>query len=86
MDLPFTTRIGIITHWYSALPRTLFLPGDGNIFTSDLTGDGSFAGNTTGANGDLLPTTNIGSLAAASASMICAHSSAITTRPSQGRR
>ncbi len=61
MDLPFTTRIGIITHWYSALPRTLFLPGDGNIFTSDLTGDGSFAGNTTGANGDLLPTTNIGS-------------------------
>src|SRR4029077_4699004 len=32
-----------------------------SIFTADLTGDGSGAGNTTGAQGDLLPGTNIGS-------------------------
>jgi len=60
MDLPFATRIGFVTHWYSALPRTLLLPS-GSIFTADLTGDGTFAGNTTGSQGDLLPTTDIGS-------------------------
>ena len=59
-DIPFATRLSFVTHWYSALPRTLELPS-GSIFTADLTGDGTFAGNTTGANGDLLPGTNIGS-------------------------
>jgi hypothetical protein len=65
-DLPATTRISFITHWYSALPRTLFLPTPANgstgaIFTSDLTGDGTFAGDTRGVQGDILPGTNIGS-------------------------
>lgn len=65
-DLPAATRISFTTHWYSALPRTLFLPTPANgntgaIFTSDLTGDGTFGGNTTAAQGDILPGTNIGS-------------------------
>jgi len=64
-DLPATTRISFITHWYSALPRTLLLPtppsNNGAIFTSDLTGDGTFAGDTRGVQGDILPGTNIGS-------------------------
>jgi hypothetical protein len=62
-EFPFATQIGVVTHYYSALPRSAFLPtpGAGAIFTSDLTGDGTFAGNTTGANGDLLPGSNIGS-------------------------
>jgi hypothetical protein len=59
-DLPLLTRLSFTTHWYSSLPRTLLLPG-GSIFTADLNGDGTGAGNTTGANGDLLPGTNIGS-------------------------
>ncbi len=60
LDLPLATRISFVTHWYSALPRTLLLPG-GSIFTADLTGDGTGAGNTLGSQGDLLPGTNIGS-------------------------
>ena len=60
LDLPATTRISFVTHWYSALPRNLLIPA-GSIFTSDLTGDGSFAGDTRGSQGDLLPGTNIGS-------------------------
>jgi hypothetical protein len=60
MDLPFFTRLSFVTHWYSALPRTLLVPA-GSIFTSDLTGDGSFAGDTRGSQGDILPGTNIGS-------------------------
>lgn len=59
-DFPWATRISFVTHWYSALPRTLFLPA-GSIFTADLTGDGTFGGNTTGSQGDVLPGTNIGS-------------------------
>jgi carboxypeptidase family protein len=59
-DVPLATRISFTTHWYSALPRSLLLPG-GSIFTADLTGDGTFTGNTTGSQGDLLPGTNIGS-------------------------
>jgi hypothetical protein len=60
MDLPLATKIGFVTHWYSPLARTLLLPG-GSIFTADLTGDGTGLGNTTGAQGSLLPGTNIGS-------------------------
>jgi Carboxypeptidase regulatory-like domain len=59
-DFPWWTRISFITHYYTALPVTLFIPA-GSIFTSDLTGDGSFGGNTTGSQGDILPLTNIGS-------------------------
>ncbi len=65
LDFPWATRISFVTHWYSALPRTLFLPtpasNTGAIFTSDLTGDGTFAGDTRGVQGDILPGTNIGS-------------------------
>jgi len=64
-DLPWTTRIGLVTHWYSPLPQNVFLPtppsNTGAIFTSDLTGDGTFAGDTKGARGDLLPGSNLGS-------------------------
>jgi len=55
-DMPFTTRLGFISHYYSALPQTLAVPvgaTTGAIFQSDLTGDGTI--------GDVLPGTNIGS-------------------------
>jgi hypothetical protein len=52
----------------SSLPQTLFLPASsgvgGEIFRTDITGDGAFGGQSvTGASayGDLLPGTNIGS-------------------------
>jgi hypothetical protein len=64
-DLPAALRMGFITHFYSALPVTVQLPSPQNsagfIFTSDLDGDGSGAGDTTGGSGDILPGTNIGS-------------------------
>jgi hypothetical protein len=59
-DMPLATRLSFVTHWYSALPRSVLLPG-GSIFTADLTGDGTGAGNTLGSQGSLLPGTNIGS-------------------------
>jgi hypothetical protein len=66
MDLPYSFRLGLITHYYSPLPVTLTLAPTGNpggIFVTDLTGDGtgdgSFASN--GGTGDVLPGTNIGS-------------------------
>lgn len=55
-DLPHNFRTGFITHIDSALPLTLTLPttgGPGEIFFSDLTGDGT--------TGDVVPGTNIGS-------------------------
>jgi Carboxypeptidase regulatory-like domain len=55
-DLPFTTRLGFITHYYSPLPQTLTIPVGataGAIFQSDVTGDGTI--------GDVLPGTNVGS-------------------------
>jgi hypothetical protein len=65
LEFPYGAQLGFVTHWYSALPATLYLPtpasGAGAIFTSDLTGDGSFAGNTTGQSGDILPGTGVGS-------------------------
>ncbi|MGC2327531.1 MAG: carboxypeptidase regulatory-like domain-containing protein [Candidatus Sulfotelmatobacter sp.] len=66
MDLPLHFRVGMIGHFYSALPVTLTLSPTGNpggIFVTDVTGDGtgdgSFASN--GGLGDVLPGTNIGS-------------------------
>jgi hypothetical protein len=66
MDLPYSFKLGLITHFYSPLPVTLTLAPTGNpggIFVTDLTGDGtgdgSFASN--GGTGDVLPGTNIGS-------------------------
>lgn len=55
MELPWWTRLTFITHWYSALPATLTIPatnGPGDIFVTDLTGDGT--------TGDVLPGTNLG--------------------------
>jgi Carboxypeptidase regulatory-like domain len=63
-ELPWWTEIGLVTHYQSALPVTLYLPGGGSIFTTDITGDGSFAGSQSGTpgTGDILPGTNVGSL------------------------
>ena len=65
MDLPYSFRLGVISHFYSPLPVTLTIPTSGNaggIFQSDVTGDGtgdgSFASN--GSLGDVLPGTNVG--------------------------
>lgn len=55
MDLPGATRVGMSAHWATAPPLTLFLPNSGapgEIFRSDVTGDGTV--------GDPLPGTNIG--------------------------
>jgi hypothetical protein len=67
-DLPWWMRISFITHYYTALPVTLQIPGSpfggttAGIFTSDLNGDGTYLGSTRGGAGDLLPGTNIGAL------------------------
>ena len=56
MDLPFSLRLGLVSHYDTALANSLTLPvrgGPGEIFLSDLTGDGT--------TGDLLPGTNVGS-------------------------
>ena len=66
VDLPYSFRLGLISHFYSPLPVALTLPASGDaggIFVTDITGDGtgdgSFASN--GGFGDILPGTNIGS-------------------------
>ncbi len=68
LDIPYGARLGLIAHFASPLPQTLFLPASGGvsgeIFRSDVTGDGAFGGQSqTGASayGDILPGTNIGS-------------------------
>ena len=55
-ELPASFRIGLIGHFQTALPQTLTVPSTGapgDIFQSDLTGDGTV--------GDVLTGTNIGS-------------------------
>ena len=62
-DFPFALRYGIVSHWYSRLPQTLTVldqSRSGEIFITDLTGDGTFGG-VLGSGGDILPGTNIGS-------------------------
>jgi hypothetical protein len=68
LDLPHGIRLGLIATVASPLPQTLFLPTDesagGEIFRSDVTGDGAFGGQSQTGNtayGDILPGTNIGS-------------------------
>jgi len=68
LDLPRGARLGFIAHFASPLPQTLFLPASGGvpgeIFRTDVTGDGSFGGQSqTGGSsfGDILPGSNIGS-------------------------
>ena len=55
-DFPYALRYSIVAHWSSRLPQTLTLLNQqrsGEIFHTDLTGDGTV--------GDVLPGTNIGS-------------------------
>jgi hypothetical protein len=55
-DLPAGLRLGLISHYDTALPGTLGLPTTGlpgEIFRTDITGDGT--------TGDILPGTNTGS-------------------------
>jgi hypothetical protein len=63
-SMKYGAELSFITHWNSALPADIKLPTPaspvGAIFTSDLTGDGSFAGLTGGQSGDLLPGTKPG--------------------------
>ena len=67
LDLPKGLRLGLIANVASPLPQSMFLPArggvPGEIFRTDVTGDGSFGGQSqTGASayGDILPGTNIG--------------------------
>jgi hypothetical protein len=67
LDVPYGARLGFIAHFASPLPETLFIPASGGvpgeIFRSDVNGDGAFGGQSqTGASsyGDILPGTNIG--------------------------
>jgi hypothetical protein len=68
MELPFSARLSFIGHFASPLPQTLFLPASGGvpgeIFRTDVTGDGSFGGQSLTGNssyGDIVPGTSIGS-------------------------
>ena len=68
LDLPRGIRLGLVAQVVSPLPQTLFLPSSGGvpgeIFRTDVTGDGSFGGQSqtgAGSYGDILPGTNIGS-------------------------
>ena len=67
LDLPRGIRLGLVAQVASPLPQTLYIPASGGvpgeIFRSDVTGDGSFGGQSqTGDSsyGDVLPGTNIG--------------------------
>jgi hypothetical protein len=67
LDVPYGARLGFIAQFASPLPQTLFLPSSdgvgGEIFRTDVTGDGAFGGQSqSGAStyGDILPGTNIG--------------------------
>jgi len=56
MDFPWATRFSMSGHWATASAQTLTLPNSGapgEIFRSDVTGDGTV--------GDVVPGTNIGS-------------------------
>jgi hypothetical protein len=56
VDLPWTTRLALTSHWSTAIPITLFLPQSGlpgEIFLSDVTGDGTV--------GDPVPGSQVGS-------------------------
>jgi hypothetical protein len=62
MEFPASFRVSFAAHFYSALPATLYLPpaGEGDIFITDLTGDGTGGGTTDFTRGDILPGTNLG--------------------------
>jgi len=66
LDLVLGLRLSFTGHIASPLPQTLFLPArglPGEIFRTDITGDGSFGGQSqTGSSpfGDVLPQTQVG--------------------------
>jgi hypothetical protein len=59
-DLPLNFRLGLVSHFWSALPTSIQVPSSaggssnttGEIFLSDFTGDGTV--------GDLMPGTTVG--------------------------
>jgi hypothetical protein len=56
IDFPYATRVSMSSHWATAGALTLLLPNSGQpgeIFLSDVTGDGTV--------GDVVPGTNVGS-------------------------
>jgi hypothetical protein len=65
-DLAMGLRLSLTGHIASPLPQTLFLPASGvpgEIFRTDVTGDGSFGGQSQTGNspfGDVLPQTQVG--------------------------
>ena len=67
LDLAMGLRLSLTGHIASPLPQTLFLPAigaPGEIFRTDLTGDGSFGGQSQTGNspfGDVVPQTQVGS-------------------------
>jgi carboxypeptidase family protein/TonB-dependent receptor-like protein len=68
LQLPFSARLSFIGRFDSPLPQTLFLPASGGvpgeIFRTDVSGDGAFGGQSVTGNssfGDIVPGTNIGS-------------------------
>jgi carboxypeptidase family protein len=72
LDVPYGARLGFVANFTSPLPQTLFMPASagvpGEIFRSDVTGDGAFGGQSqTGSSpfGDILPGTNIGAFGGA---------------------
>jgi len=63
LQLPFSLHLGLMSHFYSALPSNLLLPTTGRaggIFVTDVTGDGSGDGSVVYPLGDPIPGTNLG--------------------------
>jgi hypothetical protein len=65
VELPWLTRVSVLSHFYSPLPQSLRLPTSGNaggIFVTDVNGDGTGDGSavSNGGLGDLLPGTKLG--------------------------
>src|SRR5258707_15293941 len=58
MEMPFGTRVNLITHWYSALPQDIYYNSLGNpedVFQFDYLGDGQATVN------QPVPGSNVGS-------------------------
>jgi hypothetical protein len=65
VELPYSLRLSVISHFYSPLPLNLRLPTSGlagGIFITDVTGDGTGDGTavSNGGVGDLVPGTKLG--------------------------
>ncbi len=67
LELPHAARVSFIGHFNSPLPQTLWLPSGtgapGEIFRTDINGDGAFGGASQNGNngyGDILPGTTVG--------------------------